>query len=436
MNGSSLNPLRDIAYPTAVLTSLPSGASFSRYDPSGKYIVGARPDGRAFIWDLDTKSLIRRIEGHVKMITSVDWSRNSRYLLTTSKDWNIIIWDLASEMFSPRRHSTIRFDAPVLSAMFHPRNMKIVLVLLAVGEVYIVDSRREHRSRIELLETEDEEEYMHRSPPTCARFDPSGKHVFVGTSHGSILVFNTRTKMLVCRYRISGAGIMKGLSFAKYGRRLITNSSDRTLRQFNLPLSFPSQLEEEEQELEPAYKFSDPISRVAWHNMAYSPDGEWLAGGSADPATHKIYIWDISSDGQYATTLDGGREPLLDVTWHPKVPAIASTTKTGDILLWHCPTPERWGAFAGGFEECDENVEYEEREDEFDIEDEDEMAQRKMREEDADVDINGVDEVLDATEIELRREVKDEDILWAEDEPDDDTKTWKMKLILNPEDDY
>lgn len=39
----------------------------------------------------------------------------------------------------------------------------------------------------------------------------------------------------------------------------------------------------------------------------------------------------------------------------------------GNILLWHNPTPERWGAFAGGFEEVDENVEYEEREDEFDI---------------------------------------------------------------------
>jgi hypothetical protein len=36
-------------------------------------------------------------------------------------------------------------------------------------------------------------------------------------------------------------------------------------------------------------------------------------------------------------------------------------------LIWHCPTPERWGAFASGFEEVDENVEYEEREDEFDI---------------------------------------------------------------------
>lgn len=33
--------------------------------------------------------------------------------------------------------------------------------------------------------------------------------------------------------------------------------------------------------------------------------------GAADNATHKIYIWDITNEGQFATTLDGGREPLL-----------------------------------------------------------------------------------------------------------------------------
>ena len=58
---------------------------------------------------------------------------------------------------------------------------------------------------------------------------------------------------------------------------------------------------------------------------------------------------------------------LSDIQWHPKEPAIASITHSGNILLWHSPTPERWGAFAGGFEEVDENVMYEEREDEFDI---------------------------------------------------------------------
>ena len=33
------------------------------------------------------------------------------------------------------------------------------------------------------------------------------------------------------------------------------------------------------------------------------------------------------------------------------------------ILIWRFPNPERWGAFAGGFE----NVEYEEREDDLEF---------------------------------------------------------------------
>lgn len=53
--------------------------------------------------------------------------------------------------------------------------------------------------------------------------------------------------------------------------------------------------------------------------------------------------------------------------WHPHASRLASTTNQGSILIWHCPSPERWGAFAGGFEEADENVMYEEGESEFDI---------------------------------------------------------------------
>ena len=76
-------------------------------------------------------------------------------------------------------------------------------------------------------------------------------------------------------------------------------------------------------------------------------------------------------------------------------------------------------------------------------EDEDELAQRKMREEDAEVnifdDVDGADERPNETELEMRRfyeaEGNDEDVLWAENELDDD-KGWRMKLILNPYDDY
>lgn len=436
MNATLFNPFT-ITHPTTIQTSLVSGASFARFDPSGKLLAAGRPDGSGVIWDLDTRATVRWCEGHVKGITAVDWSRNSRYVLTASKDWNIIIWDLASPCDPPQRHTTIRFDAPVIAASFHPRNSRIILALLSTGEPYIVDLRSSHRGRFELGEEDDGDEK--RTIMTTARFDPTGRHVFVGTSAGTIEVYNTRTKSLVARHRIVGAGVIKGLVFANGGRRLATNSSDRTIRQFTLPTYPPppepnttygsSKYQIVETELEPTHRFNDPISKVAWHAMSYSPDGEWLAGGAADPAAHKIYIWDISNDGQFASALDGGREPLLDVHWHPHGPRLASTTKDGNILIWHCPSPERWGAFAGGFEEADENVWYEEGESEFDLEDEAELALRKKLQEDEDVDIVGG--IEDNTSMAPLNDVTpgDVDLEWADEEGELDREDWRMKII-------
>ncbi|KAL4241320.1 Retinoblastoma-binding protein 5/Swd1 [Abortiporus biennis] len=442
------------------------------------------------------------------------WSRNSRFVLTSSKDWNVIVWDLASETDPPKKVTTIRFDAPVASASFHPRNSKIILVLLSVGEAYIVDLRKEHRGRTELCEVQEDEsdEENHtpsnkqRAAMTVARFEPSGKHVFIGTSLGYILVFNSRTKTMVAKHRLAGAGILKNLEFSKNGRRLITNSSDRTIRQFTIPTyhspttpvsttshtPIPNALSSSsttynnnhtnpstpqpllptpnlayiEQELEPTYRFNDPITRTAWHAMSYSPDGQWLAGGAADNAAHKIYIWNIVKQGSFESTLDGGREPLVHLHWHPSKPSIASTTNQGNILIWHCPTPEKWGAFAGGFEEVDENVVYEEREDEFDIEDESTLKLRKQIQEEQPVDIfsfSSTSSTSPSISIPTSTTIKpttttpppppqlqsqdnyppggmgageeDEDYIWADQEPDDDLPGWRLKVLMEDEED-
>lgn len=47
---------------------------------------------------------------------------------------------------------SLRFDAPVVTASFHPKNSKIILVLLATGEAYVCDQRKARHSRVELLE--------------------------------------------------------------------------------------------------------------------------------------------------------------------------------------------------------------------------------------------------------------------------------------------
>ena len=103
------------------------------------------------------------------------WSRYGRYVLTSSKDWNVIVWDLAGRLTRGtgclQRMRTIRFDSSVVSASFHPRNRyalsppgpllspswfeksKIILVLLSTGELFITDLRMKQTERVELCDT-------------------------------------------------------------------------------------------------------------------------------------------------------------------------------------------------------------------------------------------------------------------------------------------
>lgn len=109
-------------FPDTVETSLDSLAVMTRFNPSGlfagQYLAVGRLDGCVTILDFETKRTIKLLLGHVKPITSLSWSKRSRYLLSSSRDWNVIIWDL----FTGERRETIRFDAPVTSAQFHPNN--------------------------------------------------------------------------------------------------------------------------------------------------------------------------------------------------------------------------------------------------------------------------------------------------------------------------
>jgi hypothetical protein len=119
---------------------------------------------------------------------------------------------------SEEQVGTLSYVLPSPSPLFS----QIILALLQPGDAYLVDLRKKYRGRVELEEVQDDSDGessasprcallllsllvcrysdFHRSAMTVAQFDPTGRHIFVGTSTGSILVFNTRTKTVSCAF--------------------------------------------------------------------------------------------------------------------------------------------------------------------------------------------------------------------------------------------
>ncbi|KAE8228854.1 hypothetical protein CF326_g6198 [Tilletia indica] len=141
--------------------------------------------------------------------------------------------------------------------------------------------------------------------------------------------------------------------------------------------------------LMPVHKLIDLVNRTPWNGIGWSGDGgEYVYAGAAHKASHNIYIWDMAT-GTLEKVLQGPKDPLVDVDWHPTRPVIASVCSTGAVHFWFSKSEEAWSAYAPQFEELEENVQYEEREEEFDLEDQDELSRRKQDEEEALVDISG-----------------------------------------------
>ncbi|TIA89110.1 hypothetical protein E3P99_02223 [Wallemia hederae] len=345
--------------PETLEHTLDGGATCIAYNHGGKYkgtlLAAGRFDGFVNIWDMLTLAPIRVFEAHVKAVVSVSWSMNSRYLLSASRDWNCVVWDVETG----ERRQTIKMDAPVQEAFFHPCSSNCILITLSTQQTFIVDVEHKHtKTEIgQLWENGTNGEVIQRSQMTTAKFSSNGQYILGGTSQGCIIVFELPSLNVISESAICN-GAIKQIALDRRDRLIACTSRDRTIR--------VASMHEDMNGIEPLFRFADEIDRTIWNGVAFSNDNEYVIGGSGHKASHYIYIWDTTS-GTLLKVVEGPRNPLHDVIWHPTKPHMASIDSQGQILTWTTNNKQRWAAFAPGFEELEANIAYKEREDEFDI---------------------------------------------------------------------
>merc|ERR1719335_1381628 len=58
------------------------------------FIVSASQDGKLKIWDVETGSLLKTLEGHLDLVGSCCLSSDNRFVISASRDKTLKIWDI------------------------------------------------------------------------------------------------------------------------------------------------------------------------------------------------------------------------------------------------------------------------------------------------------------------------------------------------------
>ena len=73
--------------------------------------------------------------GHVKPVTAVAWSPNGRFLLSSSYDCTVLLWNVITGEILYEIHT----DSPVVSAEFCPRKDKNIFIFNTSMDVYFIN---------------------------------------------------------------------------------------------------------------------------------------------------------------------------------------------------------------------------------------------------------------------------------------------------------
>ncbi|KAI4103141.1 MAG: hypothetical protein L6R37_003962 [Teloschistes peruensis] len=386
-------------YPDTLTGKIRSGhATCLRFNRKGDFLASGRSDGTVVVFDVETNGVARKLRGHTRQIQSLSWSRDGRYLLSSSQDWKCILWDLQDGT----RLRTVRFEAPVYIAELHPTNHLLFVASLFEDQPMLVDIsnsipyRRQlpsapRRVRLDGADINEKQASQDAKQSTCVTvFTVQGDHIITGTNKGWLNIIDVRKCETVYSTRLC-SGIIILLRLTASGRDLVSNSSDRIIR--TIPIPNLSQLGQDMDNLkiEVEHKFQDVVNRLSWNHVAFSSTGDYVAASTY--MNHDIYVWE-RGHGSLVKILEGPKEELGAVEWHPHRPFVAASgLETGHIYLWSIITPQRWSALAPDFAEVEENVEYVEREDEFDIHPIEEIHKRRLDLEDEAVDVLTADPI-------------------------------------------
>ena len=201
--------------------------------------------------------------------------------------------------------------------------------------------------------------------------DRSGRFAFVGSVKGELSVVDLDSLAVMDHIQCCETKLrIMHIHMSSRNDRILVNGYDRMLRVCSVDVEGMARAGGAGGRglLTLVQTFKNSIENFAWGNCSFSHDCRYVIGSPTVKTgeTHQLHVFNCSS-GNFECVLEGPPESVTHIEYHPHSPIMLSLSSSGDVYVWAKNYTEKWSAFAPDFRELDENEEYVEREDEFDL---------------------------------------------------------------------
>jgi len=278
-----------------------------RFSPDGKRFASCSMDATVRLWNGETGDLIATLEGQRGWVTDARFSPDSKRLVSTAQDHTVRIWDA---------------DTGVPLALLDGHTEEVSEAAYLPDGKTLVSAARDNTVRFWDAELAERHNALrgHTNFVYDVAFHPDGERVASGAWDGTVRIWEATTGRQTALLNHSEKTIITGVAFHPAGQLLASIALDHKVRLWDLAAS------------RQVHAWSLPTDSWRVPRLAFSPNGDLLAAGDRDGVIH---LWDVGSQAE-VTLLRGHRDVVLDVAFSPDGRWLASTSANDEhaIRIW------------------------------------------------------------------------------------------------------
>jgi len=304
--------LRTLAGHTDGVTSL-------AFCPSSPMLASGSWDGTARLWDYAAGRETRTLTGHASNVSTVACANDGRTVAASGgADHRINLWDVASG----RELSPLGGEAKTVETLAFSPDGRVLATAGEADSVGLWDVASGRISRT--LEG-------HAHFVKTVAFSADGRSLVSGSVDGVVRVWSLADGKAWQRLINAHDGVVTAAVFAPGGSQIASRGSDGAIKIWDSTTGA----------LRRTFEVGKPTGGSC--SLAVSPDGRWVAAGTAN---REIKLWNLA-DGTLLRSLAGHAGAVGAVAFSPDGRILASGSADKTIKLWDVTSGRELSTLAG-----------------------------------------------------------------------------------------